>query len=350
MQIRRWASIALTGAVTATALATAQPAQAAVPDRFGFALFSAGVVSQQFPAATTVASAGVPGRWVVRFPGQGIPGGVVHVTAVHDALANPPGRWCQAEWWGPVGVDEVVRIACYNPAGALDGRPGFSVMFSRSSGPPAGPGHYGYIHSNPAGAILTQYNSMGAANTVSHVGVGVYSISLPALGTPGNGGNLQVTAVNAAAGARCKVAGWSSSPNGQFVRIYSFNPAGATADNAFTVSFQYRRSHYGPVFPPNRFGYLWNQPPPGPAATVFNSSGGAVGFAAGPPVWTVSWANIAATPGNTQVTAYGVNPNFCGLHAPWVAGGTTLFARVNCFTNAGMPINTGFFVTYSSRF
>jgi hypothetical protein len=293
---------------------------------------------------------GPPGRWTVIFPGQGIAGGVVHVTAVHNAITAPPGRWCQADTWGPVGADEVVRVSCYAPGGALDPTPGFSVVFTRSSGVVAAPGLYGYVDSTAAGAIVSQYNSVGAANTVTHAGVGLYSVSFIGLGTPGpQDGTFQATAVNPAAGARCKVAAWSSTPNGQFLRVLCVNAAGALADSRFTVSYQFRRTLFGPAMPPNRFGYLWNAPPLGPPSTVFGTGGAPMLFG-GPPVWTVAFPGIAASPGNTQVSAFGANLNYCNLLVPWSAAGATLAARVGCYNNAGAPVNTGFFTAYSSRF
>lgn len=350
MKIKRWTSwAAMTLLAAGGAVAFAQSAEAAVPDRFGFALWSGGVVSQAQPAGTTVV-AGPPGRWTVTFPNQGIVGGVVHVTAVHDALANPPGRWCQADAWGPAGVNEVVKVSCYRPGGILDPVPGFSVQFARSSGPIAG-GYYGYIHANPVCGMLTQYNSVGLANSCFHAGVGAYSVSFPGFGNPGPyDGGLQVTAVNGAVGARCKVAGWGTSPNGAFARIYCFNSAGAWANTAFTVTYQFKRSLYGPAFPPNRFGYLWNVPPLGPVPTNYNSTGPLNALAGGVPVWTATFPNLYTTaPSNTQVTAYGTTSHFCGLHRPWFPSGATLVAQVNCFTNAGVPVNSGFFVSHSSR-
>jgi hypothetical protein len=44
------------------------------------------------------ASAGSPGQEIVRFPGIGINGGVVHATAVTGQFA-----WCQAQKWGSSG-------------------------------------------------------------------------------------------------------------------------------------------------------------------------------------------------------------------------------------------------------
>jgi hypothetical protein len=348
MSPRRWAAWVSAALVALGAAAIgASPAQAAVPDRSGFVLFAGGVVSQASPAGTTVTPSGL-GRWTIRFPGQGIPGGVVHVTAVHDGLATPPGRWCQAESWTPVGADEVVKVACYALGGGLDSRPGFSVLFSRSSGVVGG-GLYGYIDSSAVGAIITQYNSVGAANAVAHVGIGLYSVSFPGLGTASpNGGSLQLTAVSGTAGARCKVAAWSSTPNGQSTRILCHNEAGVVADNRFTISFQFRRSLYGPAFPPNRFGYLWNSPPLGPAPTNFNSTG-VPNVLAGAGPWTVRYPNLASAPGNTQVTAFGAGSDFCNLQTPWTISGVDILARVACYNNAGVPVPTGFFASYSAR-
>lgn len=355
MKLTRWAprlgaALLAAGAMAAGVVAAGgSVANAAVPDRAGFVLFAGGVAAQAAPAGSTVSPGAVPGRWVVRFPGQGIAGGVVHVTAVHDAVASPPARWCQAESWSAIGVDEVVKVACYTPGGGLDAKAGFSVQFSRSSGPVAG-GLYGYVDSTPAGAIITQYNSVGAANTVTHAGVGLYSVAFIGLGTPSpNAGSLQVTAVNAISGARCKVGAWSSSPNGQFLRILCHNPAGALADNRFTVTYQYRRSLFGPISPPSRVGYLWSAPPLGPALTNFNTSG-VLNALAGAGPWTATYPNLASSPGNMQVTAYGTGSQFCNLSKPWNIGGASILANINCFTNAGVPTSTGFFASYTSRY
>ncbi len=352
MKFRRLASlVAVTlAAVLAGALGAATPAAALLPDTFGFALYSGGVVSQQWPVGTTVTPGAPAGRWVVRFPGIAAAGGVVHVTAVQDAISSPPGRWCQADSWGPVGPDEIVRVSCYSPGGALSPVPGFSVQFSRSSGVFAG-SRYGYVDAAPGGGTITQYNSVGAANTVTNVAPGLYSVALPGLGTGGpQAGDVQVTAVNPGVGARCKVASWQSSANGQFFRVYCFNPAGATANTRFTLTWHYQRALYGGAAPPYKFAYLWNVPPLGPPLTNFNSAGPVGAIAFGPPVWTVTFGGVASPPGNVQVTAFGTTPHYCGLHQPWTPGAGGLGIRVNCFTNAGVPVNSGFTVEYSSRF
>ena len=53
MSVKRWASWAAAVMLAATgAVLWTQPAQALVPDRFGFALWSGGVVSQASPGGT----------------------------------------------------------------------------------------------------------------------------------------------------------------------------------------------------------------------------------------------------------------------------------------------------------
>jgi hypothetical protein len=329
----------------------AQSAQAAVPDRFGFALYSGGGLSEQWPDATTVTVLSPPGRWAVTFPGQGIDGGVVHVTGIHDPAGNPPGRWCQADDWTPTSNgDEVVNVSCHKPGGQLDPAPGFSVTFSHSSGISI-PGLYGYIDSSATGAINDQYNSVGVANSVTRTSAGKYTVTFPKLGTPSPyGGGVQVTAVNPDDGARCKVADWFSTPALQELQVQCFDPTGVQSDTRFTVTFQFERSLYGQGPPLKRFGYLWNEPPPGPPATNFNGSGGPNTLTGGPFEWQVTFPNIALSPGNAQVTAFGQSSDFCSLLIPWfTTPGSSLMAVVDCFTNAGDPSTTsGFFASYSA--
>jgi hypothetical protein len=353
MKIRRFLScVVMTVLATGSAVALAQPAGALVPDAFGFALYSGGVVSQAQPVGTTVV-AGPPGRWTVTFPGVGFPGGVVHVTAVHDGLASPPGRWCQADGWAPVAGNEVVKVSCYSPGGALSPLPGFSVQFAASSGLAPGVGRYGYLHANPGCGLLAGYSSVLGGINCAQVGIGSYSIGFPGLSSPGPiDGGWQITAVNSAAGARCKLAAaWTSSVNGQFARILCYNSAGALANNGFTASYQYRRSLYGPVAPPNRFGYFFNGPPAGPASTSFNQLGGVNTMPIiGPPGWQVNFPLIYATPpSNTQVTTVGTNANYCGLHQPWFPSGTTVITRITCFSPGGAPAPSGFLVSHNNR-
>jgi len=189
----------------ATFLTIVSPADAAVPDRKAWVLWNqpggSVVPFGIWPAATTVTPLGV-GRYQVKFPGQGAPNGIVHVTAVN----NTP-HWCQAENWGQSGADEIAIIRCYRVGGALDVS-SFSAFFVRASGGPSS-GPYGYVDSAASGALISQFNSTGAPNTSTPGGVGQWLVRFPGLVTGGPlDGSLQATAVNPLQGARCKVSGW----------------------------------------------------------------------------------------------------------------------------------------------
>jgi hypothetical protein len=144
------ALLALAGFV----VALAGPAQAAVPDHWGFAYVDKPSVpgipdpthqAGSWPAAFKVhVTPGAVGQVFVRFPQIASKGGVVHVTAV---IAQPV--WCQAQKWGPSGTDEIATVRCFKPGGAPVFVP-FVVMFTTSTkGPfPAGRA-YGYVHFEP---------------------------------------------------------------------------------------------------------------------------------------------------------------------------------------------------------
>lgn len=335
----------------ATALTIIQPASAAVPDRKGWVLWNqtAGttIATGTWPAPSTVVVLAL-GRYQVKFPGQGAPNGVVHVTAINTAP-----HWCQAENWFQSGADEIVNIRCYRVGGVLD-LTSFSAFFVRASGGPA-PGPYGYVDSQPNGALVSQYNSAGAPNTSTPLGVGQWQVKFPGLVAGGTlDGSLQATAVNPQTGARCKIRGWTSSAAGQDVRVLCFNSAGALMNTRFTLTYQYKVSLYGAAVPPKYYGYFLNQPPTGPASTNLNSVlglGANTIMPAGVGLSMVIFPRIAFTQNTVQVTAYGSNSNFCGLNTFWTnsTSGPDLIVRdVNCFTNAGAAVNTGFTVSANS--
>jgi hypothetical protein len=345
MSIGRWKRAAwLSGAVLAVAVAGA-----AVPDHFGFVLYngSAVVPSGTFPPGITVVP-GLPGQYKVTIPGMGAKGGVVHVTAI-----NPKPHWCQTEKFGQSGADEVVVIGCYLPGGVRD-KTAFSLSFGQLHGAIAGPGAFGYVDAQPTGALVSQYNSAGAANAVAHPAVGQWIVKLPGLGTPGpQAGSLQATAVNPSVPARCKVGKWASSASGQTVSVWCFNAGGAPFDTRFHLTFQYQRPLYAVTFPPKHFGYLWYRPPLGPVPTNFNSIAGPGANTASPAgtgLTLLTFKALGAQPDDVQVSAFGGKNEFCDLIMNWViSGGTVLVRDVACFTNAGAPITTGFLAAYSSR-
>lgn len=350
VRVRTWLRLLAAGlsvgVLAATVVSVGGPAGAAVPDRFGFVLWNGAVVgSGTTPAGSTVSVVGT-GQYKITFAGAAASGGVVHVTAINSAP-----HWCQVNSFGPSGVDEVVMISCYRVGGAPDFT-NFSAIFSSSSGPASAVGSFGYVHSTPTGALVSQYNSAGWANTVIHTGPGQWDVKFPGLSTPGPiDGSLQATAVSSpTVPARCKVLTWSSSSSGQVAQVRCFNAAGALADTRFTLTYQYQRSLYGGFAPPKYFGYLWNKPVGGPPSTNFNSILGPGANTLSPGTLSlVTFPALAMLPDDIQVTAYGPGSDFCGLNFPWTHAGSDTFVRdVNCFTNAGAPSASGFLVSDNS--
>jgi len=348
----RWLArlCALALVAVAGALTVAAPARAAVPDKFGFALWNGASVvpAGTFPAASTV-SVIIPGRYWVVFPGQGAKGGVVHVTAI-----NGSPHWCQLASFGLTGggADEFAEVDCYKAGGAPD-TSAFSIVFGSSSGPPATPGgQFGYV--DWSGPLGSKYNSAGGINTVTHLGVGVWEVRMPGLATPGPvDGSLQATAVNDLP-ARCKVGKWASTGAGQDINVLCFDPTGNPRDTRFTLTFQYQRALYGGFSPPKYFGYLWNVPPLGPTSTNYdNPLGPGVNTItpAGTGLSLVRFPMLAILPDDIQVTASGGNADFCGLNTLWAhVSGDTVVRDVNCFNNAGIPVDTGFLISANSEF
>jgi hypothetical protein len=215
-------------------------------------------------------------------------------------------------------------------------------------------GRYGYVDALPNGSTISQFNSATLTNSVTHLLAGRWLVRLPGLGTLGpRTGSMQATAVNPTTGARCKVADWASNPSGQQVRVACFDSVGQPLDTRFALSYQHRRALYGAAQPPKSFGYVWDEPPLGPPTTNFNSvlgPGANTLTPAGTGLSMVTFTSIGVHPDTVQVTAFGNGSEFCGLNTPWgvSGGGDALVRDVNCFSNTGMPLNAGFFISYNS--
>jgi hypothetical protein len=356
----RWLARAAAAGLAAvlTALAgAASPAQAAVPDGHGFVLWNGAAVvpSGTWPPASTVTPLGA-GLYRIVFPGQAARGGVVHVTAVNGGPA-----WCQAVRWGPSGADELAYVRCHRPGTNVGLDSPFTAIFASSSPPDGIPGHYGYVHAQANGTIVSEYNStIGGGNIVTPTGVpGEWVVEFPKLGTPGPfDGSLQVTAVNVELGAHCEIARWASTPTSQFVAVFCFDAFGNKRDTAFNLTYQYERALFGPIGPPKFFGYLWNMSPPpvpnvGPVTTNFNSQFG-LGvntiISSGPGMSLVVFRGLAQRPDTVQVSPFGHSGEICNLQAPWGYSGTSVLVRnVACYTSAGVRTESGHFTTYNSE-
>lgn len=284
------------------------------------------------------------GRYELRYPGIGKPGGIVHVMAV-----NTDGTWCQAEKWGPVGPDEIVDVSCWRPGNILADSP-VTALFTKSTGPlPSALTGHAYVHAKGSGGIIDSYNSTGAANAVGKGPVGEWKVAFPGLGANTQSGDLQATAVNAAQGARCKIAQWVANGAAQIAIVHCFDAISAPLDTEFTISLHQGRAVYGALAPPKAFAYLWDTPG-APPLTNFNSQGGVNSVTpAGTGLRFVVFPQVGFFPNTATVTAFGLGENYCQMISPWTVSGTTAILRdVACYTGNAKPADTDSLITYSS--
>lgn len=320
--------LSITALLLSGLAATAPSAQAAVPDRWGFALVdvNSGTPSLTYQAGSWPAgfnvtvSPGSPGQTYVRFPQIASAKGVVHVTAVTD---NP--IWCQVQKWAPVGPDELAVVQCYKYGGGPVFVP-FSIVFAESSGALSTVSSaFGTVVWNGSG-IASQYNSVGAVNTVTPMGTGAWLVNLPGLGTASLAGNVQVTAVDPIKPARCKVGKWGSTPNLQQVVVLCHDVADNPYNTGWTLTYHRARAVTGGLLPPKYFAYTFDNNPanpgpyaPAPAGVNFNHAG-AVNTVqtAGPGMRLVIFPDVGIKQTNVQVTAVGGGPEYCNLLTKWI--------------------------------
>ena len=333
-------------------------ARAAVPDHWGFAyvnvplgipdpLHQAGSWPAPFKVHVTP---GAPGQEFVRFPQIASKAGVVQVTAVADIPV-----WCQAQRWFPSGADEVAVVRCYRPGGAPVFVP-FAVTFGQSSPGPFPPGHaYGYVHFEPVGGIVTRFNSSGGVNTVTPGPVGSWAVSLPGLGSATLAGNVQVTAVDPAKPAKCKLAAWASLPARQVLQVHCFDKLAAPVQTGWTLTYQRGRAVTGTQ--PKLFAYTFDSKPlvPGPYAPLplavnFNSQSGVNTIrTAGLGLRLVLFPRVGVTPNTVLVTAFGPGAGFCNLLTTWFTSPAQVIVRdVACYTPAGARQNLASLISYTS--
>jgi hypothetical protein len=337
----------------------AAPAEAAVPDRWGFAFVDvpAGIVDPARQAGSwppgplvTVSPTGLPGETAVKFPLIASTGGVVHVTA-----ATTDAAWCQVRRWGPAGPDLLVYVRCHKFGGAPVFVP-FSIVYGTSSGPLPAPEAFANVFFDGAN-VVSQYNSSGGVNTVTPLAVGIWRVVLNGLPTPSPEGNIQVTAVDPRQPARCKVRRWLfPSILGQVAEVACHNAVNTPLRTGWTLTYQRQRSIFGGAIPPKNFAYTFDNQPanPGPYAPLpvginFNSQGSVNTIQAmAPGMRLVRFPLVGATPGNVQITAFGPGPEFCNMFW-WGLVGNDVYVRVvSCYSGLAR-VNTMSHVTYTSE-
>ena len=359
------AAIGAAGLVTTMAVTSAATAQAAVPDKWGFAFVDtprvAGIPDLHHQAGAWPAGRhaharpGVRGQVIVRFPNLAARAGVVHVTAVNK---GPVG--CQAQKWLPKGPDELVYVRCYKAKGFGSGRfvpvySRFTVLFTTSSkgSIPAGAG-YGYVHFQPGHGIVAKFNSSGRAITVRHPFAGHWTVIMAGLGSDVQAGGVQVTAVNGSVPVRCQLQDWTWRPAGQVFDIECILGHASPWDTGWTLSHQRETSITGAR--PDKFAYTFNNktPQPGPytpapAGINFNSQSGLntiTGTERG--LRAARLPLVAALPNTALVTPFRPLLGFCNLNGLWATQVPDVSARVGCFDARGVPANRAWLITYTT--
>ncbi|MEU3167066.1 hypothetical protein [Streptosporangium sp. NPDC006930] len=360
LQLRRvmFQILCVIAMLAASVTAAATGAQAAVPNRWGFAVVdvTSGVpdINHQAgswaPGFNVTVTPGVVGQTYVRFPQLAINGGVVHVTAISQNA-----YWCQVQKWGPSGPDLMVAVQCYRYGGAQVFTP-YSIVFEQSTGTLPAPQAFGYVHHNGAG-IADQFNSAGGVNTVAG-GAGVWTVNLPGLGSASAAGNLQVTAVNSSQPARCKVGAWSPGVGAQAVQVRCHNATNAPLNTGWTLTYQRERAITGAAIPPKNFAYTFDTNPanpgpyaPTPAGLNYNSQGATNTIqSSGLGLRLVTFPKVGLLQDQVQVTAYGPGPEFCNLQTLWSTfSGTAIVRNVACY-DAATRVDRLSFVTYTSAY
>lgn len=352
------------GSSAAGPLPVTASAEAALPWQWGYAYVrSSSVVDGahqggSWPFGLKVeASPGGPGQVFVKFPQIGIAsGGVAHVTAVSRSA-----DWCQVQEWRQSGADEIVAVQCHRHGGTPVFTP-FSVVFGHSTEVLRAPAAFGYVHWNGS-AVAGQFNSSapGAANSVvASSSPGTWQATLPGLGSAGYAGNIQVTAVDPAVPARCKLSGWNSTAAEQRIVVRCHDAADMPLDTGWSLTYHRERAVVA-TFPQYRFAYTFHNEPgrgggyrPAPAAVSHNSRGSGVRIDhVGTGRVNVLFNEVTGGyRDNVQVTAFGYGPEFCNLYTPWESYPTTYPSYVNiryvtCY-NGTTQVDHPSMVTYVS--
>jgi len=108
-----------------------------------------------------------------------------------------------------------------------------------------------------------QFNSTSVANTITHTGIGTYTVALPGMGTTGN---IQITATSGnneaapfAIGHSCEIAGEPTSQNGAAqIGVVCTDLSGAAVDTGFMLLYVQGNTFLGAF---GSSAYLWANDP-----------------------------------------------------------------------------------------
>jgi hypothetical protein len=216
------------------------------PSRFGYVdVRPSGAIVSQYNSVGLVNSAthGVKGVWVVKFPGLTTPGpraGGLQATAVNPQM----GARCKVNNWASGASGQLVRVTCFDPAGApLDTRFTLTFQYRRSLyGAALPPKSFGYVWNQPPqGPSLTNFNSVlgPGANTVVPGNSSLNVVTFKNIGVAPD--DVQVTAFGGGSGFCGLNIAWKRIGTAAVVRdVNCFTTTGTPAVAGFFVSYNSR--------------------------------------------------------------------------------------------------------------
>ena len=240
---------------------------------------------------------------------------------------------------GVPNVSKTLRIVCYLLAAtsSLHAQPRAKAWVSVASDGTLDPAH--------------SFNSSGAINLITNLGVGAKRVSFPGLSANGEtGGAIQVSST--IANRRCKASAFSPDGAGAITAdIYCHDLTGALADGSFNALF-YRESRAVNTWY-DAYAFSSTLTPVNlllSGSANWNSRGGTLTVnrvAAGS--YTVDLGGFATTPngGSVLVTALGSDETYCNVIG-WNPNGADLRVTVLCLNHSGAATDATFNLSFFS--
>ena len=331
---RLTAGISAAGLAAGLAITAAGTAQAAVPDKWGFAFVDKpAVAGHSRPGSSGRQLAGAAARPLdARRAGPG----VRPVPAsrrqgrgrARDGGQQRPGLVPGAEM-GTIRRRRAGRRAAASRRAGRRCSPSSLWRSRRARRARSRPGRaYGYVHFQPGPGIVASFNSAGAANTVTPGRPGVWTVKMPGLGSTVPLGGIQVTAVDPAGPAKCEVNawGWSGERAGLPGPLLQrrLDPAQDRLDAELSSASARSPAPSRSSSPTPSTTSRWSPGPYAPAP-AWNQlqlperrQHGQVGRNG---LRLVQFPRVGALPDNVLVTAFHVGPGFCNLLTLWATAG-----------------------------
>jgi hypothetical protein len=192
-----------------------------------------------------------------------------------------------------------------------------------------------------------QYNTTGAADSITHTGTGTYTVDFPGLAPWGTA----LTTAYGSGSAHCKLYGWNGDGSGgTTVSIGCYDHTGNLVDSQFTASYTY------PGYTGTIGAYVWADHPASTSYTPnttyqFNDSGALNTIARiGTGIYQVTLPNVRSGlgGGDAQVTSYGGWSSYSDQcqAGGWYDNGAAQVVTVRCFSVTGAPADSYFAMTF----